>query len=195
LTGLAFAVCAVVAFLSSQKPPGSKANGATVISFYTAHSAGQQRSDYFWFLAFTFLLLFAGSLRGYLRRTPAVEGLGALSLAGASALAVGATIYFGFDYVLATVSSHLDPAAAQTLNELALNLVFPFAVGGCVFGIASGLAILRGAQLPTWLGWAAIVIGLAMATPAALIGIVLFIFWTAIVSVLLVRRTEPTQSI
>jgi hypothetical protein len=189
LTGVVFAALAVVAFASSQAPPGSKASGASVIAFYKAHSAGQQRSDYLWFLAFTFLLLFAGCLRSYLRRTPAAEALGALALAGAAVLTAGATVYFGFDYALAVVPRNLDPAAAQTLNVLALNLSFPFAAGGCVFGIASGLAILRGALLPKWLGWVAIAVAIVMASPAALIGLVLLIVWTAIVSVLIFRRS------
>lgn len=190
LTGVVAAVLAGVAFASSQPPPGSKASGASVIAFYTAHGASQRRSDYLWFLAFTFLLLFAGSLHGYLRRTPDAAGLGSLALAGAAAMTVGATVYFGFDYALAVVPSHLDPAAAQTLNVLALNLFFPFAAGGCVFGVASGLAVLRGARLPLWLGWMAIVFGIAMATPGALIGLVLAIVWTAVVSVLIFRRSD-----
>jgi hypothetical protein len=190
LTGIVFAVFAVIAFASSQSPPGTTSSGASVIAFYKAHSASQQRSDYCWFLAFTFFLLFAGSLRGYLRRSPAAEALSSLALAGATALAVGATVFFGFDYVLAVVPGHLDPAAAQALNLLALKLAFPFALGGCVFGIASGLAVVRGRQLPVWLGWVAIVIGLVMATPGALIGIVGLIFWTAIVSVLTFRRSS-----
>jgi len=59
-----------------------------------------------------------------------------------------------------------------------------------VFGIASGLAVVRGRQLPVWLGCVAIVIGLVMATPGALIWIVGLIFWTAIVSVLTFRRSS-----
>ena len=189
LTGVLFAGFAVVAFASSQPPPGATADGAKVIAFYTAHSAGQQRSDYCWFLAFTFLVLFAGSLCAHLRRSPAAEALSALALAGATALAIGATTFFGFDYALAVVPSHLDPAAAQTLNVLALKLAFPMAVGGCVFGIASGLAIVRGRQLPTWLGWSAVVIGVVSTTPAALIGIVALIPWTVITSVLITRQS------
>ena len=189
LTGVAFSVLAAVAFASSQPPPGATASGARVVAFYQAHSSGQQRSDYCWFLAFTFLLLFAGSLRDYLRQAPAAEALSSLALAGASALTVGATIFFGFDYVLAVVPSHLDPTAAQTLNVLALNLAFPLAAGGCVFGIAIGLAIVLGRLLPRSLGWTAILIGVVMATPGILIGIVALIPWTAFASVLTFKRT------
>jgi hypothetical protein len=190
LTGVAFTVFAAVAFASSQVPPGTTASGASVIAFYKAHSASQQRSDYCWFLAFTFLLLFAGSLRDYLRRIRAAEALSSLVLAGAVALTVGGTVYFGFDYVLAVVPSHLDPAAAQALNLLALKLVFPVALGGCVFGLATGLAIIRSRQLPVWLGWVAIAIGLVMATPGVLIGIVALIVWAAVVSVLTFKRAS-----
>ena len=95
---------------------------------------------------------------------------------------------FGFDLARATVPSHLAPAAAQALNVLALKLLLPVSAGGLVFGIASGLAILRGAQLPKWLGWAAIVIGIATATPAGLLGLVAFIFWSATVSILIWKR-------
>ena len=109
-------------------------------------------------------------------------------LAGAAVLTAGGCVYFGFDYALAAVPSHLAPAAAQSLNVLALKLFLPVSAGGLVFGLASGLAILRGAQLPKWLGWAAIVIGIATASPAGLIGLVAFVFWTATVSILIWKR-------
>jgi len=191
LTGLVFSALAVGAFMSSQVPPHAKASGAQVVAFFTAHSTGQQVSDELWFLAFSFLLLFAGVLRASLRRAPETEALSALSLAGAAVLVAGATAYFGFDYVLAVVPSHLDPAAAQALNLLALRLVFPLAAGGFVFGVSTGLGILRSALLPTWLGWVAIVSGLAMLTPGVFVGIVLLILWVAVTSVLVYRRQAP----
>jgi hypothetical protein len=52
--------------------------------------------------------------------------------------------------------------------------------------------------LPTWLGWAAIVIGILTAAPAGLLGIVALIFWTATISVLVFRREDagaPSQSL
>jgi hypothetical protein len=189
LTGVVFAVLAAAAFVTAPGAPGATASGGRVIAFYEAHGSSAQASDYLWMFAFAFLLLFAGSLREYLRRSQAAEALSSLLLAGAAVLAAGATVYFGFDFALATVPSHLAPAAAQALNVLALKLFLPVSAGGLVFGIASGLAILRGAQLPKWLGWLAIVIGIVTATPAGLVGIVAFIFWTAIVSVLIWRRS------
>jgi hypothetical protein len=190
LTGVVFAVLAAAAFLTAQGAPKDTASGAQVIAFYEAHSTSAQASDTLWMFAFAFLLFFAGSLRAYLRPMPGVEALSSLVLAGAAVLTAGATAYFGFDYALASVPSHVAPAAAQALNVLALKLFLPVSAGGLVFGVASGLAILRGAQLPKWLGWVAILIGIVTASPAGLLGILLFIFWTATVSVLIWRRSR-----
>jgi hypothetical protein len=55
--------------------------------------------------------------------------------------------------------------------------------------VASGLAILRGAALPRWLGWAAIVIGiLALVLPIAFLALLLLLIWILVVSILIYRR-------
>ena len=190
LTGVVFAVLAVAAFGTASGAPSETASGTRVIAFYEAHGSSAKTSDYLWMFSLAFFLLFAGSLRGYLRRTPSAATLSSVVLAGAAVLTAGGCVYFGFDFALASVPSHLAPAAAQALNVLALKLFLPVSAGGLVFGIASGIAILRGAQLPNWLGWAAIVIGIATATPAGLIGLVAFIFWTATVSILIWKRSR-----
>ena len=141
-TGVAFAVCGVAAFATSQGPPSD--DGAKIKAFFIANSTSQQISDTLWTLAFVFLVLFVGSLRSYLRRTPAAEGLSAVALAGAAMMAVGAMVYFGFDFTLAVGASSVSPDAVQAVNLLALKLVYPFQAGGLVLGIAAGLAILRG---------------------------------------------------
>jgi len=187
LTGVVFAVLAVAAFGTASGAPSETASGTRVIAFYEAHGSSAKTSDYLWMFSLAFFLLFAGSLRGYLRRTPSAATLSSVVLAGAAVLTAGGCVYFGFDFALASVPSHLAPAAAQALNVLALKLFLPVSAGGLVFGIASGIAILRGAQLPNWLGWAAIVIGIAT---AGLIGLVAFIFWTATVSILIWKRSR-----
>jgi hypothetical protein len=188
LTGVAFAILAVAAAVSAPGAPSATASGPRAIAFYSDHGSSAQRSDYLWMLAFAFFLLFAGVLRNDLRRAPAAKALSSVLLAGAAALTVGATVYFGFDYALAAVPSHLDPGAAQALNVLALKLFLPVSAAGLVFGIASGLAILRGADLPNWLGWAAIAIRIVIASPAGLVGLFAFVFWTAFASVLVWKR-------
>jgi hypothetical protein len=64
-----------------------------------------------------------------------------------------------------------------------------------VFGLASAVAILRGARLPNWLGWVAVVIGIVMATPAFwFAGLALFV-WVLIVSTLIYLRSASTAPV
>jgi hypothetical protein len=192
LSGLAFAILGVAAFLTANGAPAPGDSGERVIAFYVANSGRAGASDTLWFLAFTFFVLFAGSLRTRLRVTPAGEALGSVSLAGAAMAAVGAATYFGFDFSAAQVPGRLMPAAAQALNVLALEMFFPLAIGMLVFSIATWLGILRTGTLPAWLGWLLLVIGLVPATPAAFAGVVALLVWTAIAAVVLWRR--PAES-
>jgi hypothetical protein len=191
LTGVVFAVLALAGMASAQVPPGVTASGGKVLAFAVKHAASQRRADLLLIAGFSFFVFFAGSLRAHLRRSADAEAASAVALAGAAIMASGAAIYFGFDYALASAPGTLAPAAAQALNVLALQLVFPLAVGGFVFGMASGVAILRGRQLPAWLGWAAVVIGLL--APVWIIQVLLLYVWTLTVSVLLWRRSSGEQ--
>ncbi|HEV3230128.1 MAG TPA: hypothetical protein VGY97_11685 [Solirubrobacteraceae bacterium] len=189
LTGVAFVALIVAGVATSNNTPNSDASGQKVLAFYQAHHSSQQTGDFLFALAVVFLVFFTGSLRGYLRRTPAAEALSAVVLAGAVLLGTGLLIFSGLDFALSDVPSKLDPAAAQALNLLDNDLFFPVAAGGCIYGIAAGLAILRGAALPDWLGWVAIVIGIAAATPAAFPALIAFAVWTVVVGILVYMRT------
>ena len=181
LTGVVYALLTLFAFGTASGAPSSSASGTKVIAFYESHRTSARASDTLWMLAFAFLILFAGTLRSHLRPKQSAEALSAVVLAGAAVFAAGAVVDFDFDFALAAVPSHLAPAAAQALNVLALNMQLAASAGGLVFGIASGLAILRGGSLPRWLGWSAIVIGVIAATPGFIVALVLFALWAAIV--------------
>ncbi len=63
-----------------------------------------------------------------------------------------------------------------------------------VFSIAIGLAILRTAALPKWLGWVMIVIGVIGVTPVGFFGFFAVMIWSVIVAVMLYRRGgEPAR--
>lgn len=191
LTGAAFAVLTVVAiFTSGEETPKAGAGVAKVVTFYATNRSEIETSDILFALAFLVLMLFAGALRSYLRRTDAAEGLGALVLAGGVLMAAGALIGSGVEYAIAHNLHSLTPQEAHTLNFLSQEMFLPVLGGAFVFGVCSGLAILRGAELPTWLGWVAIVLGVAALIPPssfpALIG---FVVWSAIVAILIYRRS------
>ncbi|HEY8304308.1 MAG TPA: hypothetical protein VIG42_06945 [Solirubrobacteraceae bacterium] len=190
LTGVVFAVLTVVAiFSNSAETPKADAGAAKVVSYYASHRSEVETSDILFALAFLVLLLFAGALRSYLRRTNAAEGLGALVLAGGVLMTAGALTGSGVEYGLAHNLHALSPQEAQTLNFISQELFLPVLAGAFVFAVCSGIAILRGAALPKWLAWVAIVLGVAaLVPPASFPALIGFVIWSIVVSILMYRR-------
>jgi hypothetical protein len=197
LTGVLFAVLAVVAvFSNSSESPEASASATKVVSFFTEHRSSVETQNILFALAFLVLLLFAGVLRSYLRRTEAAEGLGSLVLAGGVLMAAGALTASGLEYGLAHNIHDLSPETAKTVNFIGRELFLPVLAGGFVFGVSSGLAIMRGAPLPKWLGWAAIVIGVVtLIPPASEFALLAFVIWTVIVaSLMYMRGNQPARA-
>lgn len=107
-------------------------------------------------------------------------------------MAGGIAVYIGCDFALNASPGSLSPDAAQALNVLALRLVFPVVVGGFVFGLAAGVAVLRSHLLPAWLGWAAIVLGVL--APIWILQVALLYLWAVVVSIVIYRRTGPVPA-
>jgi hypothetical protein len=189
LTGVLFALLIVGAIVSGGETPEANASAAKVIAYYGTHRSQIEASGILFALAFLVIVLFAGSLRSYLRRTPAAEGLSALVLAGSVLMAVGAITGAGLEYGLAHNLHALSPAEAQTLNFVSNEIFLPLLAGAFIFGVASGLAILRGAALPKWLGWVAIVLGIVvLIPPTAFLALIGFVLWSLVVSILIYLR-------
>lgn len=189
LTGVVFALLSGVTFAITPSSPSAHANGAKVIAFYEDHRSVERVSVLIGVFALGFFMFFATALRGYLRRTRSVEGLGALVLAAAVLLTLGLAVSGGFAFALADAPDRLTPAAAQTLNLLDEDVFFAMPLGIGLFGIASGLAILRGAPLPNWLAWVAIVLGVVAFTPLFGLALVAVSLWVLVASILIFRRS------
>jgi hypothetical protein len=190
LTGVVFAAFVIVGVVTGGESPNSKSSPAKVIDYYARHRSGIETSAIAFAFAFLAVVLFAGALRSYLRRTQAADGLAALVLAGGVLMATGALTATGVEYGLAHNLDHFSPQTAQTLNFLSQELFLPVLAGAFVFAIASGLAILRGAALPRWLGWVALVDGVAVIVPpASFPALLVFLVWSIVVSVLMYRRS------
>ena len=196
LTGVLFGVLVLVAvFTNNSETPKASASAARVVSYYAAHRSEVETSGILFALAFLVLLLFAGALRSYLRRTSAAEGLSALVLAGAVLMVAGALAGTGVEYGIAHNLHDLSPETIKTLNFVSSELFLPLLAGGFTFGVCSGIAILRGAALPTWLGWVAIVIGIAtLIPPTSFPALFAFVIWSIIVSVLMYRRSGSVDA-
>jgi hypothetical protein len=202
LTGVVAALFGVAgaAFEITVNPPASAASGKAVIAFYSANQTGQRAATILLAFAFIFVVFFAGSLRHYLRSTPAGESLASIALAGAAVLAVGQLVGGGLTWGLTDSPGTLDPAAAQALNVLGVGMVLIPTAGLFIFGISIGLAIVRGAELPKWLGWVAIAIGIVVVTPLEGFSYLALVIWMVIVSILIwIRagqaRHDPARSV
>jgi hypothetical protein len=186
-------VAAVIA--NSSETPKASASPLQVVVRYAKHRSEIETSAILFALAFLVLVLFAGSLRSYLRRAAAAEGLSALVLAGAILMATGALSISGMEYGIAHNLGSLTPAMAKTLNFVANELFLPLIGGGFIFGLGAGIAIVRGAALPNWLGWVAIVIGIcALIPPVSFPSLLAFLLWTVVTAILVYQRSSSDKA-
>jgi hypothetical protein len=192
LTGVVWAVLAIAGvFASGGETPNADASPAKVITYYESHSSEIKASAVLFTLAFLFFLLFCGTLRAFLRRNPANEPLATLMLVAAAVITVSAGIGGGVELGIADNIHRLAPAAAQALNVVNNEVFLPVLVAGFVFGLCSGLAILRGSLLPRWLGWVALVMAVVFVIPPVVfVGLLLLVLWSLVVSVLMFLRYE-----
>jgi hypothetical protein len=138
-----------------------------VLAFYQANTQSQGLASVLLVLTFIFFLAFAAFLSGWLRSAPTAAALSALALVGTAVTLVG-----------------------QALNVLQSGLFFVYGAGFFVFSVAIGMAILSTSLLPKWLGWVAILIGIASATPVQGYAVTVLMLWVLAVSFLAWRRLD-----
>jgi hypothetical protein len=193
LTGVVFVILIVISFILSGETPDFDDTGEEVISFYTDNEGSQMVSAVLGAYAALFFIFFASLLRAELRRNEEGPGvLSTISFAGAVVFAVGGLAFAGFTFTLADLADESpDPGAMQALNALNGEFFFPVAVGMGAFLLGAGIATVRGGVLSTWIGWAAVVIGVLAVTPAGFFAFLAGLAWVLVVSIMLAR--EPAS--
>ena len=191
LSGLLFVVLVVIAFFAFPSSPNVGASAVKAVSFFAAHRRSQLAIAFFVWYAMLFAVIFGAVLRSYLRSRGG-SGLPAdLGFAGMVFFAVAFSVAAAFLYAAADVATKISPDAEQALNVLQ-NDIFPvFLVGIAILMFGNGLAIVRSRAkpLPTWLGWAALVIALVAVVPfISFFALFAFLIWMVIVSVLIFMR-------
>jgi hypothetical protein len=92
----------------------------------------------------------------------------------------------------------LEPSAAQALGVLEFAFFIGAGIGGASLLGATGILAIRTAVLPTWLGWASLVIALLMVTIIGPIGFIATVLglplWVLAVSILLWRRSSTASA-
>jgi len=192
LTGVAAAVLFLVGIFTGSEPAKATSTPAQVVHFYAFHRSEVETTSVLIGISVVLLLLFTASLRAYLRRTPEAEGLAPIVLVGAAIIFTAGLLATALEYTLAHNLLRFTPSTVQALNVVAQEVFVPILGGVFLIALASFLAIIvRGAALPRWLGWLALVVAVASAvTPIGFAGFLAFIVWMVIASILMYMRMD-----
>ena len=197
LTGVLFVVLVVVAVIVGGETPDADDGIAKVVAYWSDNDGKAIASAIIAAYSAVFFLWFAGTLRAVLA---AAEGpptrLASTAWGGAILVTVGWSILIAATFVAADTAGDVAPQVTQTLSVLQADFFFPLAVGAGVFLLANGLAILRTGALQSWIGWVAVVLGVAAISPVGFFAIVLMLVWILVVSVVLFQssgRVRPSE--
>jgi len=139
-----------------------------------------------------FLLVFVGVVAGSIWKRAEEPVLAAIALAGG----VTATVSLAIGFRILNAGAFQAAGPDGLSDELATVLYRLYAstfAGFVSFGLAAlvgaaGLAILRRAFVPEWLGWTGVVSAVVLMTPAHAIGEVVALGWIVVVGIELARR-------
>lgn len=193
LAGVATVVLVVIAFIVGGEAPSGDDPIGKIVSFYRDNDSDQVLAAAFLIWGMAAFLLFASGLWRFLRNAEIEpRGASSLVLVGAAVLGVGATLFAGITFTLGDFADDLQPQAIQALNALNSDLFPPLTLGVFAFLAGAGASVIATAALPKWIGWVAVVLGVAALTPAGFFAFLALGLWILIVSALIfVRRATP----
>jgi hypothetical protein len=191
LTGVVFVVLLVIAVVVGGETPDNKDSAQKMVDFWKDNEGAQFASTLIGAWSAVFFLWFSASLRNALRRNEAVpHRLSSLAFAGAVIATTGLLMTLSLSFAAVDTVGDVPAQVTQTLTVLSNEVFFPIAVGLGVFYLATGILAVRSRALPAWLGWVAIVIGIACITPVGFFAILVGLLWVLVVSVILYRSEE-----
>jgi hypothetical protein len=185
LTGVVFVVIVVAVFAIGGSTPDAHDSTAEVASYYTKHRDKQMALAFILAIGAAFLPFFATHLRRTLDWAGGTGRLANAAFGGAVLATVGFWILATVHLALADSAGKTPPLVTQSLNVLDGNDFIPAAAGMGVLVLASGLSILRHRALPRWLGWAGLVIGILVFTPAGFFAFLASGLWVLVTSIVL----------
>jgi hypothetical protein len=186
LTGIVFVVLVVIAFAVGGETPDVDDSTRKVVDFWTENDGEQIAAAILGAWASVFLVWFGGSLRATLRRAEGEPGrFSAISFGGFLTMAIGLNAFGGMGFAAADTAGDVPPAVTQTLSVLDSDFFFILAAGSFLALTASGIAIVARGGLAPWLGYLAIVLGIASLTPVGFFAFLAGGIWILVASVLL----------
>jgi len=194
LTGIVFVVLLVIGFGPvGGNTPGSDDSASKISAFYHDHQTKEVLAAVIVAIAAIFFAMFIVALRDHLRGRN-IEG----DFWPTVALVGGVVSLAGFCLAITVHAALVDGGHNELPGDamIALNAIdnwdffaFAFPLAILLFGVA-GATLRAGADLPKWLGWTALVIGiLFFAGPVGFLAFLLTGIWIIIASIVMYRRT------
>ena len=190
LSGIAFVVLVVVTIVGvGGSTPGTDASASELAAFYGDDAVRQGLGSFLLAAAVPFVVVFGIGLAtraGELSIWSYVLIAGTILVAGAVLLT--AVVHFA---LANGADEDISPVALQALNSLDGNtwMAFNPAFGVMMLGAAG---VLISARVLTWLGWIALVVGVAAFIPIAdFFALLATLLWIVVTGVTLTRRAAP----
>ncbi len=196
LTGVAFVVVGIIAFIISGEPKSADDPVNEVVEYYLDNKDSVQIGAVVGIAASVLLIFFGAYLRKVLRAA-AGEGdvLSVVSFIGLVIIAIGFAIDGTIAFALAEAADDIDPIAVQALQALWDNDFLPIMLGVLAFLWATGLSVIKTGVLPKWIGWVMIVLGILAVTPIGFVSFLGAAILVLVISILLslrLRSGPPT---
>jgi hypothetical protein len=206
-TGIGYVVAATLAFLIVPDPPNVDEGSEFILNFVAANDSDLMWQSFFFGLASVFLLWFAGTLAGTLRRAEGDQASRLPAIIVASAGAATALFLIGVTALgaLASGVEVMDQGVAYGLYQFGNYAFVMTDFPAAAFVWAASLGIARTVFLPRSVALVGGIVGLLLLVNAGgrlladastfaaggttgTVIFVLFIFWVLVTSIFLVQR-------
>lgn len=193
LFGVLFVAFVVASIIAAPNTPDTNASLGSILHYYRTHKHQMTISALLIPPAAVFGLIWFSYLRTWLQRRDVDHRWGSITFAGGILFAATGGLAGGVLIALSDASDHLTASHAQALHFLQADITSMLA--SMAFGamaIAAGVAMLKSALLPRWLGWVSLVLGILGLVPVGdffalpAIGV-----WTLIVVGVVWFRADP----
>ena len=197
LAGVLYALLTMAGYLMIGEFPDASTPTSELTTFYREHHANVTAGGRLLEWSAVCFGLFAVGLAVRVQRSS--TAIASLVLVGA-AVETGADAFGGALYTfLGGVGGELSPTALPAVH--AWGAAFGMGAGAILFALGIAAAALLTRSMPAWIGWSAVVLGVAQLTSVGFYASLLFLAWAAVAGVALSLRpitgghqvgTQPT---
>jgi hypothetical protein len=192
LSGIVFVGLVILGVLLGGSTPGTTAPGREVASYYDSHGARLFIEAFVLTAAGLFAVLFGATLGRFLSPAETASSVWQrVALGGSTLVAAAAGLVATITFALADSPTKIQGSALQALNLFANDtwVLLNGALGVLMVGAAGSW--LTSARRDRWLGWVALVLGIALFIPFAdFIALLVSGLWIIVASVVLFRDQD-----